>query len=64
MIPLLKARRITYDKQGKSIVKEFEGYYLTVDELARLCREFSVDCRDGFVSNDNAYIEQQLKEIE
>ena len=64
MIPLLKARRVTYDKDGKVLVKDFEGYYLTIDEIVTLCRNFGTDCFDGFVSNDRAYIEQKLKEME
>ena len=37
------------------------GYFLTIDDLTRLVRDFQADCHDGFVSNDNSYIEQWLK---
>ena len=39
-------------------------YFLTIDEIAKLCRDFQADCHDGFVSNDNAYLESKLKEME
>lgn len=39
------------------------GYFLSLDELAKLVRDFQVDCHDGFVSNDKAYIEHWLKNI-
>jgi len=38
-----------------------DGYYLTLKDLERLVRDFQADCHDGFVSNDNAYIELWLK---
>jgi len=44
--------------------KYVDGYYLTLSDLARLVRDFQADCHDGFVSNDNAYIEQWLKNHE
>ena len=34
---------------------------LTIKDLARLCRDFQVDCFDGFVSNDESYIESWLQ---
>lgn len=37
------------------------GYYLTLNDLERLVRDFQADCHDGFVSNDNTYIELWLK---
>jgi len=40
------------------------GYFLTIKQLARLVRDFQADCHDGFVSNDEAYLETKLKEIE
>ena len=40
------------------------GYFLTIKQLARLVRDFQADCFDGFVSNDEAYLESKLKEIE
>ena len=38
-----------------------EGYFLTIKELKKLVRDFQADCYDGFVSNDEGYIEQWLK---
>lgn len=39
-----------------------EGYFLTVEQIVKLCREFQANCYDGFVSNDKQYIETKLKE--
>lgn len=39
-----------------------EGYFLTVEQIVKLCRVFQADCYDGFVSNDKQYIETKLKE--
>jgi hypothetical protein len=47
-------------EEGKD-EKYVSGYFLTIDDLQKLVRDFQVDCHDGFVSNDNAYIEQWLK---
>jgi hypothetical protein len=41
-----------------------DGYYLTLNDLKQLMRDFQVDCYDGFVSNDGAYIENWLKNHE
>ena len=38
-----------------------DGYYLTLNDLASLARDFQADCFDGFVSNDKAYIKHWLK---
>ena len=35
-------------------------YSLTIEELQKLCRDFQADCYDGFVSNDNSYIQLWL----
>ena len=48
------------------VLNEFEekivsGYFLTIYDMARLVRDFQVDCHDGFVSNDLSYIEHWLK---
>ena len=40
------------------------GYFLTIKDLAKLVRDFDADCRDGFVSNDETYIESWLKSHE
>lgn len=41
-----------------------DKYILTIAELKKLCRDFQVDCYDGFVSNDESYIESWLEENE
>lgn len=38
-----------------------DGYFLTINDLARLVRDFQADCHDGFVSNDIGYLEEWLK---
>lgn len=51
--------------ESKLVGNEYvEGYYLTPHDLERLVRDFQVDCHDGFVSNDGAYIENWLKNHE
>jgi len=51
--------------ESKLIDEEYvDGYYLTINDLERLVRDFQADCHDGFVSNDNAYIEHWLKNHE
>ena len=52
--------------ESKLVVTEngeifIEGYFVTIDQLAELVRDFQVDCHDGFVSNDKSYIENWLK---
>jgi len=44
--------------------KYVDGYFLGIHDLQRLVRDFQVDNFDGFVSNDNAYIEEWLKKHE
>jgi len=41
-----------------------QGYFLSIDDLERLVRDFQADCHDGFVSNDQSYIEHWLKKHE
>lgn len=43
--------------------KHITGYFLTVKQLAQLVRDFQADCHDGFVSNDEVYLEKKLKEM-
>lgn len=38
-----------------------QGYFLNIEQLAKLVRDFQADCLDGFVSNDESYIENWLK---
>lgn len=48
-------------KESKNVDNIFiDGYYLTIDDLERLVRDFQADCFDGFVSNDKSYIESWL----
>jgi len=57
---MLETRLVVKDNDSKE--EEWkEGYFLSIDELQRLVRAFQVDCHDGFVSNDKAYIENWLK---
>jgi len=63
MIPT-HLRRISYNKDGEMKFKFDDVYFLTIDEIAKLCRDFQADCHDGFVSNDKAYLESKLKEME
>ena len=58
MIPETKIVMVDGDE------KFVTGYFLTIEQLARLVRDFQADCHDGFVSNDEAYLETKLKEIE
>ena len=44
--------------------KYVSGYFLGIEDLAKLVRDFQADCHDGFVSNDKAYIENWLKNHE
>lgn len=62
-IPLMKGRRVLYENGG-IIVRDFEGYYLTMEEIMKLCRDFMADCHDGFVSNDSAWLESKLKNLD
>ncbi len=48
-----------FDGKDKSI----ELYILTVKHLTQLVRNFQADQRDGFVSNDESYIENWLTKI-
>ncbi len=53
---MLETKLVT--KDGKEEFKS--GYFLSIEELKELVRDFQVDCHDGFVSNDQAYIETWL----
>lgn len=37
------------------------GFFLSIHDLMKLTRDFQADCHDGFVSNDQSYIENWLK---
>lgn len=49
--------KLTRNKEKEEYI---EGYFLTINDLQKLCRDFQADCHDGFVSNDNAYIENWI----
>ena len=38
-----------------------EGYFVTINTLAEMVRDFQADQHDGFVSNDEVWIEEWLK---
>ena len=64
MIPIHQGRRVRYGKDGEQIVEDFEGYYLTVDEMLLICRKWDVEDRINYPSETNkAWIEQKLKEL-
>lgn len=53
--------RLIKTKNGE---KYTDGYFLTLEQLEKLVRDFQADCYDGFVSNDKAYIENWIKNNE
>lgn len=57
---MIAETRLTTTKTGEKFVT---GYFLTTKQLAQLVRDFQADCFDGFVSNDETYLESKLKEI-
>lgn len=68
--PLTPSERINLERkimlESKLVCSENKeewksGYFLSIDELKKLVRDFQVDCHDGFVSNDTLYIENWLK---
>ena len=61
---ILESKLVRKDSPAHSELSNYEyvdGYFLTIDDLARLVRDFQADCHDGFVSNDKSYIEEWLK---
>jgi len=60
---MLETRIVDYrNGDGEKYAETWKsGYFLSLDELAKLVRDFQVDCHDGFVSNDKSYIENWLK---
>lgn len=48
-------------KQESGDYEYRDGYFLTKELLKKLVRDFQVDCHDGFVSNDDSYIDQWMK---
>ena len=64
MIPLTKSRRVRYGKNQEHIVEDFEGYYLTVEEILEICIHYAGEDRIDLPSNtDKAWIEQTIKEL-
>lgn len=59
MIPI--ERRI--ETVGKQ-VRTKAGYFLTIQQIVKLCRDFNADQRDGFISNDEAYVKLKVEEME
>ena len=41
------------------------GYFLTIKQITNLCRDFMLtkDYHEGFISNDEVYIESQLEKM-
>jgi hypothetical protein len=61
---ILESKLVKRDSPAHSEYLNYEyvdGYFLTIDDLQRLVRDFQADCHDGFVSNDNSYLEAWLK---
>lgn len=64
MIPIHQGRRVRYGKDGEQIVEDFEGYYLTVDEILEICIHYAGEYRiDDPSDTDKIWIEQKLKEL-
>ena len=57
---IIQESKIIVNDDG-STGKYVDGYFLTIDDIEKLVRDFQADCHDGFVSNDYAYIENWLK---
>lgn len=54
-------KEVMLRKQLGQSYQYVEGYFFTLDKLNQIIRDFQVDCHDGFVSNDKAYIEEWIK---
>ena len=61
MIPETK---LIQERTRKKKAGFITGYFITLPQLVRLCRDFPADCLDGFVSNDEAYIKSRLNKME
>jgi len=48
--------------QDRKTIKgeQYDGYFLTIDDINKLVRDFQADCFDGFVSHDESYIQKWL----
>jgi len=63
MIPINQGRRVRYGKDGEQIVEDFEGYYLTVDEIRNLCIAYHKEDQIEIPNDDTEWIETKLKEL-
>lgn len=62
MIPIHQGRRVRYGKDGEQIVENFEGYYLTVDEILEICILYAGENRIKIPPDtDKSWVEQKLK---
>lgn len=58
---------IPIERRIETIVEQVRtkvGYFLTIQQIVKLCRDFNADQRDGFISNDEAYIKIKVEEME
>lgn len=62
MIPIQQGRRVRYGKDNEQIVEDFEGYYLTTDELTKLIKDYIFE-NGGYIRINKAWIETKLKEL-
>lgn len=44
-------------------VDDFDGYFLTVEEVLCICTSFYNAVRDGSVQNTFEFVEQRIKEL-
>ena len=51
-----------YGKDGEQIVEDFQGYYLTTDELTKLI-EYYIFENGGYIRINKVWIETKLKEL-
>ena len=56
---MIQETKLIQQKTRKNKAGFVTGYFITLPQLVRLCRDFSADCFDGFVSNDEAYIKSR-----
>jgi hypothetical protein len=63
MIPIHQGRRVRYGKDGEQIVEDFEGYYLTVEEIIDLCIAYKMERAGDSYFEDKVWIETKLKEL-
>lgn len=59
-VMIIEETKIVVDSKTET-ERVVSGYFLTINDLQKLVRDFQVDCFDGFVSNDQSYIEEWMK---